>query len=74
MELGKIKFRAAVNSSGLEKINLNKLNIPGACAGFQRCSPRVEFLHVTNDNDNDDSENHSARFKTAADLEVSGVF
>ena len=34
-------------------------------------SPQLDFHHVTDNNN--DSENHSARFKTAADLEVPGV-
>ena len=39
-----------------------------------RCKGGHISFHVTNNNDNNDSENHSARFKTAADLDLPGVF
>ena len=44
-------------------------------AGFQGDSPRVGYSRVTNNNNNNHHhENHSGRFKTAADLEVVGGF
>ena len=39
-------------------------------SGFQYVSPQLDFHHVTDN----DSENPSARFKTAADLDLPGVF
>ena len=61
-------FHSLIVSMRANSINLAYLIPP--LGGFQRASPLVDSNHVTVS----DAENHSARFKTAADLEVPDFF